>query len=707
MARLPTRDDLGQRPVPQSRRGVASNPAAGAIGEAIGGFGGEMLRIGQQRLAQDREKEDRLAFASARSQVLAADIEARRELENDQDYSTFDARYTEKMKAARTAAAETIRSTADRKLFELDAATDVERGRSEVLKTARGMEVTARKASLFDGLESLRDTGREASDDATRTATLETAKELIAGAQKDGIVDPLSATQLREGWAGDYATDQVTLALNREDPVAAAKLLEQYGDMIPWERRNALEARTKGVLNVREASDIVDGIMGAATKAEGSAVVYGDPLRGKGRGPVVGGQFGASRDYGSHKGVDFPAAKGTAVYATAQGTAHVSRSEKGGNIVTVTAADGSQWKYMHLGAVKVQDGDTVTPDTVVGSVGTSGRSTGPHLHVEVWRGGKPVDPKAVIGKAEQSPQRHDLNQIYAQIDARADVEGWTPEKRERVKQEADRRVGRDELLAGRKDREQMRSALDTVDRLGDGFTDPSQIPNYGSLAPDDRIQLRNMADANRRALAKAVPANGDVAITMRVLAAREPETFAATDLRVIRPFVTPSEFESLAVDQAKMITDRGKPSATASVRSEIDSAITYHNRITGLALDLKTDEGRRQYGSMSDLMRAHVERTTEGKRKPTDDELKAAYDYATMKVVVVDRTSPGVLWNSQGPAETRLYAKQGGEHIKFAIPNDVRSRIITGLAALGVPNPTDDQIGAAYLKGKGRPGLWK
>lgn len=709
MPRLPDLDSLGARPVPQSRRGVASNPAAGAVGEAVAGIGGEVLQIGQRQLATQKDKLDRLSYAAARTAVLSADITARRELENDADYATFDKRYSERMATARSTARSLIRDKADASLFDSEISVDIERGRSQILETARGKEVTAKKAVLYTGLETLRDTSRGAMDDKTRTVALGTARELISGAEAGGILDPLAATQLRENWAGEYAADQVTGALDREDPVTAAKLLDKYGNFIPWRERNSLEARTKGVLDVREASDVVDNVMGASTKTEGSTIVYGDPLRGKGRGPVAGGQFGAPRDYGGHQGVDFPAPKGTTVYATAQGTADVSNSGKGGTIVTVTGADGTTWKFMHLGAVNIRDGDQVSPDTVIGSVGTTGRSTGPHLHVEVWKDGKPVDPKTIIGKAEQSPQRHDLNQIYSQIDARADVEGWTPEKRERVKQEADRRVGRDEGLAERNDEAQFRSALDVADRLGDSFTDISQIPNYGALAANRRIQLRGMADENRRRVESASVPKGhsDVAITMGILAARDKEAFIATDLRAIRPFVTPGEFESLAVDQAKMVADANKPSATASIRSEIDGAITYHNKITGLTLDLKTPEGRQQYGSISDLMRAYVERATEGKRKPTDDDLKAAYDYATMKVVVVDRTTRGVFWDSQGTATVGLYAKRGGEHIKITIPNDVRARIIASLNRLGVQNPSDEQVGVAYMRGKGKPGLWQ
>lgn len=699
MPRLPDRDSLGARPVPVSRRGIASNPAAGVVGSAVSDVGGVLTGAAQQQF----EKQDKLSFAAARSAVLKADIQARRELEDDQDYATFDKRYTEKMNAVRASAAQMLTSKSDRALFEMDTGVDFERGRSQILEAARGKEVTAKKAVISQSLDNLGDTARDAMDEPTRAAAIGTVRELIDGAKKEGIVDPLEAENLRTKWSGDIATQWITGALNREEPGKAAELLDRYGNMIDWKTRDALEARTKGVLDTREAVAGVDMVMGTPSNAEGSTVVIGDPLRGKGRGPVPGGQYGAGRDYGSHHGVDYPAPKGTAVFSTGLGTAKVSKSEKGGNIVSVEQPDGTVWKFMHLGAVKVKDGDQVTPDTVIGTVGMTGRSTGPHLHAEVWKDGKAVDPQKVIGSAQQAPQRHDLNAIYAQIDGLAAKDAaagnpWTPEKVERWKQEADRRVSRDEQLANRKDQAAMRSALDVVDKLGDNFTDTTKIPNFNSLAPDDRIQLHNMADANRKALlvGQGPKANSEVAITMTVLAARDPDTFAATDLRTIRPFVTPSEFESLAVKQADIVREKqnGTPT-TASLRSEIDGAITYYNKISGAkAFDFKKEDDREHYGRMTVLMRDYLNAATGGKRKPTDDEIKAAYDSATMNVYTNNKMVP-------------RYQAQPGQAIGVQIPGDVRARIVATMKASGIANPSEADIGQYYLRGKGRPGFWK
>lgn len=67
-----------------------------------------------------------------------------------------------------------------------------------------------------------------------------------------------------------------------------------------------------------------------------------------------------------------------------------------GNAVVIDHPDGTVTKYFHLmdNSIKVKVGQSITPGQVIGNVGSTGRSTGPHLHFEVWRGGRPQDPSA-------------------------------------------------------------------------------------------------------------------------------------------------------------------------------------------------------------------------------------------------------------------------------------------------------------------------
>jgi murein DD-endopeptidase MepM/ murein hydrolase activator NlpD len=94
-----------------------------------------------------------------------------------------------------------------------------------------------------------------------------------------------------------------------------------------------------------------------------------------------------------HDGLDLAAAHGTPVLATADGyVVHAGRSGGFGNLVRLDHGDGIETIYGHLRRVKVKVGDHVTKGQVVGEVGNTGRSTGPHLHYGIFEGGVAVNP---------------------------------------------------------------------------------------------------------------------------------------------------------------------------------------------------------------------------------------------------------------------------------------------------------------------------
>lgn len=98
----------------------------------------------------------------------------------------------------------------------------------------------------------------------------------------------------------------------------------------------------------------------------------------------------------NHQGVDIAARTGTPVCATADG--YVSAAGmRGGYGLTVVLEHGNelQTSYAHLSAAYVHAGESVTRGQMIGAVGSSGISTGPHLHFEVRRSGRAVDPGLV------------------------------------------------------------------------------------------------------------------------------------------------------------------------------------------------------------------------------------------------------------------------------------------------------------------------
>lgn len=94
-----------------------------------------------------------------------------------------------------------------------------------------------------------------------------------------------------------------------------------------------------------------------------------------------------------HAGVDIAVARGTPVLATHEGVVEKVTTHKNlGRYVMVRHSDDEYSMYGHLSAWNVDEGDSVVPGDVVGKVGSTGRSTGPHLDYSIRRNGKPVNP---------------------------------------------------------------------------------------------------------------------------------------------------------------------------------------------------------------------------------------------------------------------------------------------------------------------------
>jgi murein DD-endopeptidase MepM/ murein hydrolase activator NlpD len=95
-----------------------------------------------------------------------------------------------------------------------------------------------------------------------------------------------------------------------------------------------------------------------------------------------------------HEGIDFTATVGTDVYATGDGT--VTQAERSfggyGNCITINHGFGYQTMYAHLSKMDVRRGEKIKRGQVIGQVGNTGKSTSPHLHYEVHKGGKSIDP---------------------------------------------------------------------------------------------------------------------------------------------------------------------------------------------------------------------------------------------------------------------------------------------------------------------------
>ncbi|HEV8590434.1 MAG TPA: peptidoglycan DD-metalloendopeptidase family protein [Pyrinomonadaceae bacterium] len=145
-------------------------------------------------------------------------------------------------------------------------------------------------------------------------------------------------------------------------------------------------------------------------KLERQMWIYQDMVRGHGAipslWPVVGalesGVGGRRNPFGGrgweyHEGQDIDAAYGTPVQAAANGRVTIAGRQRGyGNVVYIEHGAGLSTRYGHLSQINVAVGQTVTRGQTIGLVGSTGRSTGPHLHYEVRIDNQPVDPRRYL-----------------------------------------------------------------------------------------------------------------------------------------------------------------------------------------------------------------------------------------------------------------------------------------------------------------------
>ena len=103
-----------------------------------------------------------------------------------------------------------------------------------------------------------------------------------------------------------------------------------------------------------------------------------------------------------HNGVDFAGKDGTDVIAVAAGVVVYSGPRSGyGKMVEINHGSGYSTRYGHHKALTVKAGDIVRKGEVIGLMGSSGRSTGPHVHFEVFKNGRIVDPASYIHRASR------------------------------------------------------------------------------------------------------------------------------------------------------------------------------------------------------------------------------------------------------------------------------------------------------------------
>jgi murein DD-endopeptidase MepM/ murein hydrolase activator NlpD len=224
--------------------------------------------------------------------------------------------------------------------------------------------------------------------------------------------DLLVVDQLEDAEAELRAGEQAAAELRA---AAEARRLEAQAGLDELERARAEEAGIKAAVDAREADVLAEIETLAAAEAELNAVIatrlWEEAQRRaeERRAVVAAGRClwptsgSPTSEYGTrwgrlHAGIDIAAPTGTPIWAALPGTVIVAGSQSGyGNTVVLDHGGGKTTLYAHQSRIAVRSGQEVDQGQVVGFVGSTGHSTGPHLHFETRSGGAPRNPRSCLG----------------------------------------------------------------------------------------------------------------------------------------------------------------------------------------------------------------------------------------------------------------------------------------------------------------------
>lgn len=165
---------------------------------------------------------------------------------------------------------------------------------------------------------------------------------------------------------------------------------------------SVIDRLTKKIDNREQQFDILEDLL-ANRKVDQDVVLSGAPVH-KG---WISSTFGWRTDPFTgkrtrHEGIDFAGRAGTAIFAVASGVVTWAGERSGyGKMVEINHGDDYATRYAHSEQLLVKVGDVVKKGQIIALMGSTGRSTGPHVHFEVYKHGRPVDPATYIHQASR------------------------------------------------------------------------------------------------------------------------------------------------------------------------------------------------------------------------------------------------------------------------------------------------------------------
>lgn len=534
-----------------------------------------------------------------------------------------------------------------------------------------------------------------------RAVTLERARDM-------GLTPEAAVLAVRDN-VGKAFLDVIDANAD-EAPRAMRDFLEQYGDrMTPAQVEAAKDKINPGVAGI-EATEWVNSML-----AGGPPPLPGEPgstiemplpgARVEFEAPVAGARV--SSNYGprasfrtangarassNHDGVDFAVRAGTPVRAVAGGRVRRANVNGGyGNYVEIEHPDGTVTGYAHLQGFNVKDGDVIARGQTIGAVGSTGNSTGPHLHLRAQRDGKSIDPAELFQGGVRTATTQSIRSSGAvptqteMLRAANEQFGENPVQLAAARAEINRTFA---LRNAEKD-EREKAARDSVYAYIETNRRMPPASMLAALPPGSLNTVQNYLDAlikppareNNEATVLALVANPDVWKQMA------PQEFVATYGRELSSGTLQSFVGQLGNAQSADSTKVGDFPAEAFNRS--------FNRTFQLAGVDTTPSNKNKEREMRD--RQDIARITELTRQRVMS-LQQEKGRQLTEVEIdaeMSRTVGQLQW--QQPGNWAYRGRQGFVTSYTTMPDSLKAREREALREQGVQNPTEDQIFLNYL----------
>ena len=685
MPRIPTYQSgqVGPVETTNARFRAPDMPRSG-LAEGMQGFG--------QAVAQYAQVQDQIVAQSEDTQARAAALEARSKLnETVTNYGTLQGgnavdaqgRTLEQLKAIRDQAGGAIKSPRMKSFFdqhfEESYADAVGRVNGHALQQVQVQRKGVFLAEQAEAQDVAAVPGLYKQPDKFDAAIGQVRERSQAYADFAGL-GAASSQYVKEQVGGAYEA-AVHQALGAGEVDYASAIFDAHNDAMTADQKNRVFAALQKPLRDRK----YDAIFTQAT----TGIAPTEPGKGY-QTPVAGARI--TDTYADHeargsKGLDLAAPLGAAIHPIAGGViTKVTEDDQAGKWVMVKHPDGTTSTYSHMGNQSVKEGDEVTSSTVLGTVGVTGHTTGPHVHLRTRdANGADVDPEKLIGGkpvgvagASDTARNYDQAQVIKNIKAM----GLSPE---------DEQGAIDHALGKMRQSEQILSDQqgDVSDRVhqfvgdyvakhGGKYPPPEALPAFAAgMKPSELAELKGT-------LARAQKADNDEAVrkqqdwtalqaTLRMY--NDPQGFLTADIpKEYLGKVDAGSYAQIVTAQARMRQDASKPQEWHPFQDSKQALDTY--LLMNPPANGKLSDGEKA-AALQTIKDVATEYTARTGRPPTDSDWQDIAKRSMRKVQV-----PGALW---GTNDVTLY------NVK-SVPKDAHATIAATFKRVYKRDPSEDEV---------------